>query len=604
MVADGRASSQVGPLPGGPPPLDRVHATGTGAATPVPASPTPVPPSHSGSIPTGAPAHDLVGSILADRYRILRKLGEGGMGSVYLAEHTTINKKLAIKVLSSEYCHKQDLVNRFLQEARAASMIEQENVVEITDFGSTPGGSVFFAMEYLNGEDLAATIKRDGSLPWPRVRQILLQICSALGSAHAAGIIHRDMKPENCYRIRRGSNEDFIKVLDFGIAKVQSDEGDGGRALTRTGMIFGTPEYMSPEQAKGERVDHRVDVYAVGVIMYEMLTGRVPFTADTFMGILTKHMFEAPQAPSAIIGQGLIPADAEAIILKALQKDREYRFQTMAEMARAIEAVGTGAAPVSVVREQVVAPMGGQLRFSGTSTAIEMGGTDDASFAPPRSKAPIFLAVGIGAALVAAGGWLAATQFDLVGGDAKTTTTAPAAVAQPDPAPITAKVEPDPAPKPTTPTHAPLMVSVTISTPGIDAEVLSETDDGVLGKTNTPISLPRRSELIGVRLRAPGYQDQLVQVTPDATKTITASLSPEPAVTPTEGGKKPPKGKGKGKKDHGKTDAGTDAEPKAEPKTEPKVEPKTEPKVEPKTEPKTKPTNSSPDLKDPFNKGK
>ncbi|HET6584273.1 MAG TPA: serine/threonine-protein kinase, partial [Nannocystaceae bacterium] len=304
--------------------------------TPVPAVPTPVPVSHSGSLGPSAP--DLVGTILADRYRILRKLGEGGMGSVYLAEHTTINKRLAIKVLSSEYCHKQDLVNRFLQEARAASMIEQENVVEITDFGSTPGGSVFFAMEYLNGEDLAATIKREGALSWTRARQILLQICAALGSAHAAGIIHRDMKPDNCYRIRRGSNDDFIKVLDFGIAKVQSDEGDGGRALTRTGMIFGTPEYMSPEQAKGEKVDHRVDVYAVGVIMYELLTGRVPFTADTFMGILTKHMFEAPQAPSALIGPGSIPVDVEAIILKSLQKDREYRFQTMAEMAHAIEA--------------------------------------------------------------------------------------------------------------------------------------------------------------------------------------------------------------------------------------------------------------------------
>src|SRR5690606_3716682 len=184
----------------------------------------------------------LVGTVLADRYRVIKKLGEGGMGTVYLAEHTTINKKLAIKVLSSEYSHKQDLVDRFLQEARAASMIEQENVVEITDFGSTPNGSVFFVMEFLNGEDLSKTVKKGGPLPWSRVKPIMLQICAALTAAHDAGIIHRDMKPENCYRIKRGGGEDFIKVLDFGIAKVTSEDGEtGGKGLTRTGMIFGTP---------------------------------------------------------------------------------------------------------------------------------------------------------------------------------------------------------------------------------------------------------------------------------------------------------------------------------------------------------------------------
>src|SRR5690606_3413964 len=146
------------------------------------------------------------------------------------------------------------------------------------------------------------------------------QVCSALQAAHDAGIIHRDMKPENCFRITRGKNEDFIKVLDFGIAKVTSDEGEGGTGLTRTGMIFGTPEYMSPEQAQGQKADHRVDVYAAGVIMFELLTGRVPFTADTFMGILTKHMFDVPDAPSQVAPHNNISAEMEAIILKAMQK--------------------------------------------------------------------------------------------------------------------------------------------------------------------------------------------------------------------------------------------------------------------------------------------
>ncbi|MCA9686558.1 MAG: serine/threonine protein kinase, partial [Myxococcales bacterium] len=302
-----------------------------------------------------APAgQDLTGQTLLGRYTIIKRLGEGGMGTVYLGEHATIKKKFAVKVLSHEFAHKDDLRERFLQEARAASMISQENVVEITDFGDTPDGSVFFVMEFLQGEDLSDTVKSEGKLPWPRVKPIMLQICRALSAAHDAGIIHRDMKPENCYRIARGKNQDFIKVLDFGIAKVTSDDGstsEGGKGLTRTGMIFGTPEYMSPEQAQGARPDHRVDVYAVGVIMYELLTGRVPFIADTFMGILTKHMFEVPEAPSAVAPDADIPAEVEAIILKAMQKDRELRFASMVEFAEAIEAVGTGAAAVAVVSE-------------------------------------------------------------------------------------------------------------------------------------------------------------------------------------------------------------------------------------------------------------
>ncbi|MGB1016694.1 MAG: serine/threonine-protein kinase, partial [Nannocystaceae bacterium] len=227
----------------------------------------------------------LIGQVLVERYHLLEQLGAGGMGTVYLAEHVTIGKRLAIKVLSREFAHKHELVERFLQEARAASMIAHENVVEITDFGRTPDGSVFFVMEHLAGEDLSATIAKEGPLPWSRVKPIALQICMALEAAHAKGVIHRDMKPENCFRVARSSNQDFIKVLDFGIAKISNDEASGtNKGLTKTGMIFGTPEYMSPEQAQGMRVDLRADIYAVGVIVYECLTGKTPFTSETFMG--------------------------------------------------------------------------------------------------------------------------------------------------------------------------------------------------------------------------------------------------------------------------------------------------------------------------------
>jgi serine/threonine-protein kinase len=280
-------------------------------------------------------AQRLEGQILAGRYRIIEKIGEGGMGSVYLVEHTALEKKMAIKVLLHEYARKTDLKERFLQEAKAAARIDHENVIEVNDFGDTPDGSVFFAMEYMDGNDLAHAIKVSGAIPWSRARGIALQICRALGAAHANKIIHRDMKPENVFLIEREGRADFVKVLDFGIAKI-GGMSDGERRLTRTGMIFGTPEYMSPEQAQGHRPDHRVDIYAVGVILYEMLTGEVPFKADTFMGILTKHIFEPPKPPSELRPDLGIPADVQAIVLRALAKDKEDRFSSMAEMGSAI----------------------------------------------------------------------------------------------------------------------------------------------------------------------------------------------------------------------------------------------------------------------------
>lgn len=291
-----------------------------------------------GSQEPAADADPLVGKIVATRYRVIKKLGEGGMGTVYLAEHITIEKKIALKVLLHEYARKADLKERFLREAKAAASIGHENIIDITDFGDTPDGSVFFAMEFLEGSDLSHVVKREGPIPWARAKPILLQICRALGAAHAKNIIHRDMKPENIYLIEREGRPDFVKVLDFGIAKV-SGVGDTEHRLTRTGMIFGTPEYMSPEQAQGHLPDHRVDIYAVGVIMYELLTGAVPFKADTFMGILTKHIFENPVPPTQLKPDLQIPVEAESVILKAMAKDRDERFNSLAEMAAAIQGV-------------------------------------------------------------------------------------------------------------------------------------------------------------------------------------------------------------------------------------------------------------------------
>ena len=521
---------------------------------------------------------DLVGHTLLGRYKVVKKLGEGGMGTVFLGEHATIGKKFAIKVLSHEFAHKQDLRERFLQEARAASMISQENVVEITDFGETPDGlSVFFIMEFLKGEDLSDTVKDQGTLPWPRVKPIMLQICRALAAAHDVGIIHRDMKPENCYRIKRGKNEDFIKILDFGIAKVTSDEDGEGKGLTRTGMIFGTPEYMSPEQAQGAKPDHRVDVYACGVILYELLTGRVPFTADTFMGILTKHMFEVPEAPSAVVPEANIPPEVEAIILKAMQKDRELRFADMNEMAAAIESVGSGAAAVAVVSEDIARPSTGEMAFTGTQAPGTVPPVPAGYQEEERSNKRLIFGLVGGLALIAAG----VGAFMAFGGGAKDAgeQEQPAAVAK-------APEEPETVKQIAAGTETVNYHITTKDLEGnlIEASIVDPRDNGSYGKTNTEegVDVEKSDEPIELLLKASGFEPYAITIIPAADKTfeyelVAVETKKAPTKKPTSNKKKTPK------------------QPKADPKPEPKPEPKTEPKKKP-------PRRVSPDLKDPFGK--
>jgi eukaryotic-like serine/threonine-protein kinase len=288
------------------------------------------------------PAADdpLIGTVVSDRYRIIRKVGEGGMGAVYQAEHALIEKRVALKILFQDLTRRPDLVLRFLQEAKSASRIGHENVIDISDFGQSADGLVYIAMEFLDGQDLGKTLKAEKSLPWLRARPILMQITKGLRAAHARGVIHRDMKPENVFLVQKEGRPDFVKVLDFGIAKVVSADDNDGPRLTQTGMIFGTPEYMSPEQAQGHPPDHRVDVYAVGCIMYHVLTGAVPFTADSFMGILTKHLLEPVVPPRKRRPDLGIPADVEAVCLRAMEKDREKRWPDMDAFYQALGQAG------------------------------------------------------------------------------------------------------------------------------------------------------------------------------------------------------------------------------------------------------------------------
>jgi serine/threonine-protein kinase len=321
----------------------------------------------------------LISQVVAERFKILRKLGEGGMGSVYLAEHVVIEKKFALKVLAPELARRPDLVARFLQEARSASRIGHENVIDISDFGQSPDGLVFIAMEFLDGKDLGEIVRGQGAMDWGQAREIVLQICRALRAAHDKGIVHRDMKPENIFLIQREGQPHFVKILDFGIAKVMGLDPNGPR-LTRTGMIFGTPEYMAPEQAEGKDTDHRADIYAVGCILYHLITGQTPFVAESFMTMLTKHLMEDPVAPSMRRPDLAISPGMDELVLKALEKDRDKRWQSMAEL---LEAVSVCPGPETAPKQP---PKGHTLAMGGAHAPAALRPGRATSAAPETTK--------------------------------------------------------------------------------------------------------------------------------------------------------------------------------------------------------------------------
>jgi eukaryotic-like serine/threonine-protein kinase len=280
----------------------------------------------------------VVGSVVGGRYFVRRLCGEGGMGRVYEAEHTDIGKRVALKILHPAYSQTPDLVERLRREARAASKISHPNVVDVTDSGTTPDGAFFFVMEYLEGIELGELIFKEGKLPLPRALHIGSQICRALQAADAANVIHRDLKPENVLILSRDGQRDFVKVLDFGIAKSGADDdektGDGKapRRLTHPGMTMGTPEYMAPEQAAGKPADPRSDIYAAGGLLYEMLTGKPPYEGKNFMEILHKKANTQP-APLSTYRDD-VPSALEMLIQRTLAKDPAQRPQTMEELGR------------------------------------------------------------------------------------------------------------------------------------------------------------------------------------------------------------------------------------------------------------------------------
>jgi serine/threonine-protein kinase len=292
-------------------------------------------------------ADPLIGkSVDNAEYVIVDRIGSGGMGSVYKAEQPSMNRMVAIKVLHSRFATRDDLVARFRREARAMSQLSHPNTARVYKYGALDDGAVYFVMDYLEGRNLAAEVRENGPMEAERALHIMVQVCGALEEAHRAGIVHRDLKPENVFLTKQGGSADFPKVLDFGLAKMSEKQmGRGSMMFTQQGMVFGTPEFMSPEQAQGEALDHRSDIYSLALILYELITGKLPFDAKTPLDMMKAHVRDVPIALSQRVPDKRFWPELEAVIAKALAKTADERYATAEAFGEALRTCVPAAPP-------------------------------------------------------------------------------------------------------------------------------------------------------------------------------------------------------------------------------------------------------------------
>ena len=397
--------------------------------------------------PVGASGDEaLVGRELGT-YRLLRSLGGTGMSRVYLAEQASGNKRFAVKVLRDQNFNQAALdvvVKRFVQEARLVSRLHHPHIVDVVDFGVSDG-LAYVVMDYLDGESLRETLKRHGPLPWTRVLPMFLHICDALEAAHAKGVLHRDLKPSNCFRVRHTTGDDFIKVCDFGLARIIDEDLPGG--LLAGGVLLATPEYMAPELIRGGKPDARVDIYGVGVLLYELLTGTCPFSSGKQTAVLAMQLLDTAIPPRRVAPEANIPSSVERVIMRSLSKDPDDRFQNVADMRAAL---------LDDTRvHKVVPPAEPSVR----RRLVGMSTTRSLSAAPVQSRGGIGMTIAL--ALVTAGliGWVLAGTPGLGGAEAPTepaiapTNAAVVVPVTPEPVmPPQAPSRPDPEPEPHVPT--------------------------------------------------------------------------------------------------------------------------------------------------------
>ena len=337
------------------------------------------------------PSRDpLVGAVVAGRFKLEELVGQGGMGKVYRARHLALDRLVCLKMLKPALLEDPTLVGRFEREAKAASRLNHPNVIHVLDFGRNESdGGLFIAMEYVQGKDLRIVLRDEWPLPEERLCAIMGQALSALGEAHAHNVIHRDLKPENIMVEQRRGQPDFVKVLDFGIAKILDSDMPG---LTRNDVVCGTPQYMAPEQATGSALDARCDLYAVGVILYQMATGHLPFDGQNSMEVLTKHVNEPPVPPRIRQPDAPISEAMESLILRALEKDPDLRPQTAEEFRGLILEVPRRRPARPATEAAMATPPHGT--FPGVPAAsLDAAEPAPAADPPERSRRPMLLVV-------------------------------------------------------------------------------------------------------------------------------------------------------------------------------------------------------------------
>ncbi len=466
------------------------------------------------------------------------------MGRVYAGEHVKLGRKVAVKMLRPEFASNPVAVSRFFSEARAVNRISHENIVEITDFLEKPGGENCYIMELLRGEDLGKRLQRDTFVPLYAAIEVAAQIASGLAAVHAADIVHRDLKPDNIFLIERGGRPHFVKLLDFGVAKL-TDPGGKGVPLhtTGAGQIIGTPEYMSPEQAAGQVVDHRTDIYALGVILYEMITGALPFRASNFGELVIKHMTVPPKRPSTHLGlPHAIPAELDTLMMDLLAKDAGDRPHSMTDVEERL----------SDLLDHIDVPAlprpwrnSGGFRVA-SSAQMDAVKVPDQVIIEPRRKIATAPTIGVGDS-----GPVAATpkveepvakrshRWWVLGGSAAIAAVAVTAIvvsadggSEPAPAPAASPVAAAPAPPP-----APTTVKIRFASTPPGAIVHVQGDDKQLGETPFTATLVRAGTKTFV-IAKDGYTVVSEDVSLDTDNAVTVALSPLPPPSP------PPEPKG------------------------------------------------------------